>query len=115
MCVVGDQGLMLNLQELQYIAQHRLPVTVVVVDNHASGMIRDVECRRFNRLLHVTPESGFSVPDWRKVFSAFGIEDFQILEVPSELKLAPYLLQGDAVQRLSPPIPADKFDVLDRL
>lgn len=114
-CIVGDQGLMVNLQELQYIAQHHLPITIALIDNRASGMIRDVENRWFGRLLHVTPGNGFSMPDWGKISAAFGVADFRIIEVPQELSLTPTLEQGDAVQNLSPRIEPGKYATLDLL
>ena len=114
-CVIGDQGLMVNIQDLQYIARHRLPITIVVIDNHSSGMIRDVESRRFGRLLHVNSETGFSVPDWEKVFRSFGIGNFLILDVPQDLSLTPNLPYGKAIQDMSPSIVPEKFAHLNQL
>ncbi len=114
-CIIGDQGLMVNIQALQYIARHRLPITIVVIDNHASGMIRDVESRMFGRLLHVTPETGFSTPGWEKVFRSFGIRDFLVLDVPQNLALTPSLPRGRTVQDMSPRIAPEKFVHLNQL
>ncbi|MBN1550825.1 thiamine pyrophosphate-binding protein, partial [bacterium] len=43
LCFTGDQGLQMNLQELQYIANHDLPIAVVLLNNQSSGMIRSRE------------------------------------------------------------------------
>ena len=40
---MGDQGIQFNLQELQYISQHRLPIAVIICNNSASDMMRDSE------------------------------------------------------------------------
>lgn len=114
-CIAGDQGLKMNMQELQYIAEHNLPVKIVVVDNRASGMIRDIELRRFGNELHVSGESGYRACDWRRIFPAFGITDFLILEIPEELELSPYLPHGKAMQDLCPEIDKELYDSLDRL
>ena len=44
---VGDQGVQLNIQELQFISQHNLPITTVLLNNNSSGMIRDREAASY--------------------------------------------------------------------
>lgn len=32
-CFIGDQGLQMNPQELQFISKNKLPITIVVINN----------------------------------------------------------------------------------
>ena len=41
---VGDQGVQMNIQELQYMSQHHLPIAIVLLNNSSSGMIKDRDC-----------------------------------------------------------------------
>lgn len=81
LCFVGDQGLLLNIQELHYIAQNKLPVTIVLLNNEKSGMIVGSETKRGFRPLHTTKDSGYAPPDYQKLAAAFGTE---IIEVKYE-------------------------------
>src|SRR3546814_3388319 len=39
-CVSGDGGFQMNIQELATMARERLPVKIVLIDNQALGMVR---------------------------------------------------------------------------
>lgn len=74
LCVVGDQGLQMNLQELQFIAAGHLPVVILLLNNRSSGMIRSRQRRQHGtRLLHTTEKDGYSAPDFGWVARAYGI------------------------------------------
>lgn len=42
-CITGDGGLQMNLQELQTIIGNNLPIKIFVLDNHGYGMIRQTQ------------------------------------------------------------------------
>jgi len=78
LCFVGDQGLLFNIQELHYIAQHKLPITIILLNNHESGMIAGDEIRRELSPLHTTAESGYLSPNYSSLKNAFGVEIVEI-------------------------------------
>ena len=39
-CIVGDGGLQMNIQELQFIVREKIPIKILVINNNALGMIR---------------------------------------------------------------------------
>ena len=71
-CTVGDQGLQMNSQELQLVRDLDLPITVVVLNNATSGMIRDREVERGAFLL-TTADSGYGTPDFARLAAAYGL------------------------------------------
>ena len=73
-CFVGDQGIQMNIQELQYISQHKLPILIVIINNASSGMIKDREADHYDYFLHTTNESGFSSPEYKEISAAYGID-----------------------------------------
>ena len=42
-CITGDGGLQMNLQELQTIAGYKLPIKIFVLDNNGYGMIKQTQ------------------------------------------------------------------------
>lgn len=124
-CFIGDQGLQMNSQELQYVAQHRLPITIVVLNNKKSGMIYDREMTRYNYAVHTTRESGYECPDWKAIAKAYGIgwsslddihfETPSIVELIYEKEQIPFVPQGVDCQDMRPELSRDIFDLLSTL
>ena len=69
LAVCGDGGPMFAIGELATLAQERLPVTLVVVDDGGYGMLR------FDQQVFGHPERGVDLltPDWVALAGAFGI------------------------------------------
>lgn len=57
-CLAGEGSLMLNLQELQTVAHHKLPVKIIVLNNDGYLSQRSTQKSFFNRLIGEGPESG---------------------------------------------------------
>lgn len=73
--VVGDGGFQMTSQELGVIAEMNLPIKIVIVNNHALGMVRQwqelfYEERYSHSLLQ-------SQPSFTKLAEAYGIKAFQ--------------------------------------
>ncbi len=70
----GDGSIMMNLQELQTIAHHKLPIKILVFENAGYNAIRQTSKNFFNgELIGCTPESGVSFPEFKKVAESFGL------------------------------------------
>ncbi len=67
--VVGDGGLLFNVQELATAVQHRLPVIVVVFNDGAYGNVRRIQRQRFGRVI----ASELHNPDLRRLAESFGV------------------------------------------
>jgi acetolactate synthase-1/2/3 large subunit len=72
LCLVGDGGIMMNLQELQTIVHHQLPIKIIVFNNGGYGMIRQTQEKASMRLSGVNENTGVSFPDFRRLALAFG-------------------------------------------
>jgi acetolactate synthase-1/2/3 large subunit len=135
-CFTGDQGLQINLQELQFLASARLPITIVILNNRSSGMIRERQ-ERFSHFMHATKSSGYSAPDFKAIADAFSIPYFLLKnneeplcfdvlfpskgpvigEVPIDETLGaqPKLPMGSPCQDLEPLLERALYARLDRL
>jgi acetolactate synthase I/II/III large subunit len=72
-CLAGDGSIMMNLQELQTIAHHGLPIKIFVLNNSGYLSIRTSQTNFFGRLAGAGPGNGVSFPDFVAVAAAFGI------------------------------------------
>ncbi len=70
----GDGGIQMNIQELQFIARESLPITVVVLNNCALGMIRHFQEMYFeNQYYQTVPSGGYNAPDFEKIAFSYNI------------------------------------------
>ena len=69
----GDGGFMFNLQELQTIAEHELPISIFVLSNGGYLSMQLMQQNHFKRYVGSGPSSNVSCPDFTKVAEAFGI------------------------------------------
>lgn len=75
-CVTGDGSIQMNLQELQTIIHHRLPIKIFVINNHGYHSIRQTQKNFFGEpLVGIGDDSGdLSFPDMDKLSAAYGYE-----------------------------------------
>lgn len=72
-CVSGDGGFQINIQELETVARLWLPVKLVVIDNGSLGMVRQFQAENFDNRFQSTLW-GYGAPDFCKVAEAYGID-----------------------------------------
>jgi acetolactate synthase-1/2/3 large subunit len=77
-CLAGDGSIQLNIQELQTVAQHRLPIKIFVLNNNGYLSIRTTQGNFFGRLTGESPRSGVTFPDMARVAAAYGISSLRI-------------------------------------
>ena len=78
LCLNCDGGMMLNLQELQTVAHHRLPIKIIVFSNDGYVMIKHTQKGAGMAYSGVNEASGVSCPDFMAVARAFGIAAAQV-------------------------------------
>jgi len=91
-CVDGDGGLQLNIQELATIAHLKLPIKLFVLNNRGYASIRATQKSYFGGPnIGCSVETGVSIPDYRKVARAYGLKTAVIegqSTDPSDLRTA---------------------------
>ena len=74
-CFCGDGGIQMNIQELQMIKRDELPIKIILINNCSLGMIRHFQEMNFSEnYFQTTQGSGYSVPDFEKIATAYGIK-----------------------------------------
>jgi acetolactate synthase-1/2/3 large subunit len=80
-CVTGDGSLQVNIQELQTIVHHKLPIIIFVWNNGGYLSIRSTQRRFFEeRFIGTDDTCGVSFPDLQKIAYAYGIEFWRVDE-----------------------------------
>ena len=138
-CIAGDGSAMMNIQELETIIYHRLPVKIFLLANDGYSSIRQTQTNLFSKdLIGCGPASGVGLPDFEKVAAAFGFrtavfdshadlrekvsrflaEDdpaFGIVRIPSSIPFAPKLSsRRNPDGSMESPSLEDMFPFLDR-
>jgi acetolactate synthase-1/2/3 large subunit len=92
--ICGDGGMQMNMQELETVAHHGLPIKMVVLNNRSLGMVRQFQQSYFDNRNGST-RVGYSAPDFECVAKAFGIESHTVSEGGRALENALGLLWKD--------------------
>ena len=78
-CVNGDGGFQLNIQDLETIRRLHLPIKFFILCNGVYGSIVAMQRNHFKgRLVGSDPSSHLTLPDVRKVAAAYGIKTMMI-------------------------------------
>jgi acetolactate synthase-1/2/3 large subunit len=79
-CIDGDGGFQLNIQELQTLVHYKLSVKIFLLNNQSMGIIKQFQNLAFgSRRYAVDAASGYSAPDFVKVAKAYGIPAVRIV------------------------------------
>ena len=94
LCLHADGGMMMNLQELQTIIHHKLPITIIVYRNDGYLMIQNTQ-----RVGNMTPsgvdaKTGVSFPDYRKLAQSMGMASADLKTWKDFDRLMPYCFEA---------------------
>jgi acetolactate synthase-1/2/3 large subunit len=79
LCLNCDGGMMMNLQELQTVVHHKLPVKIVIFNNDGYLMIKHTQKAVLKgRYAGTDHTSGVSCPNFTKLAAAFDLPSFQV-------------------------------------
>jgi acetolactate synthase-1/2/3 large subunit len=95
LCLHCDGGMQLNLQELQTIVHHQLPIKIIVYRNEGYLMLQHTQNGAGMREAGVTPMSGVSFPDYRRLALTFGITAGEIRTWDDYHRLIPGFLSSE--------------------
>jgi acetolactate synthase-1/2/3 large subunit len=133
LCIIGDGGLMMCLQELATIRRHDLPVKVFVFNNRGHGIQKQtLDTWLSSRYVGVDARTGLWFPELRKVAEAFELPYVQIrnhaelkgglervlelggpvlcdVEIVEEQRIVPMLKYGAGLEDLDPKLPAEEL------
>lgn len=132
-CVCGDGGLMMNIQELVTVLHHRRHIKIILMNNHGYGMVRQTQDQWFqSKYEATTPSSGLGFPDFRRLAEALGYETLTVatnedaaarlaaflnapgpglcnVDLRPDEKVVPQVVYGRPIEDAEPLLPRDEF------
>jgi acetolactate synthase-1/2/3 large subunit len=84
--IAGDGGMQCNIQELQTVVHHQLPLKIIVLNNRCLGMVRQFQETYFDSRYQSTLW-GYSSPDFVRLAAAYGLPS-QAVSAPREVEAA---------------------------
>jgi acetolactate synthase-1/2/3 large subunit len=117
-CICGDGGIQMNVQELLTMSAFVLPVTVLIINNSGYGIIRQFQDQYFGSRYTATSRAevfGNEGVDIAKIAKAYGVDsavskDIKIgmmpflydIQIEPTQKIYPKLEFGNALENMSP-------------
>ena len=133
-CIIGDGGLQINIQELATIHRHKIPIKIFVMNNHGHGIIQGTQDTWLAGRHHAAnpDDGGLPDPDFYKIAAAYGLRvesvssqhelkstldkvlgfDGPVLcdvHLRSGAQISPKLLFGKPIEDSHPLLPRDEF------
>ena len=113
-CITGDGGIQMNIQELQVVAEHNLNIKVIIMNNSYLGMVRQWQELFYG---HNYSHVNITSPNFVKIADAYGLKgaraknekEFQ-KELTHLTKKGPFILEARVKQEenVFPMVPGGK-------
>ena len=94
-CIDGDGGFQMNIQELQTIVNYNLPVKIFILNNRSYGIIKQFQDAYFDSRYIATQGKDYSAPEFVKIAEAYGIPACFIDEGSSLEESLSYVFRQD--------------------
>ena len=92
--ISGDGGIQVNIQDLDTIVNHRLPVKMFILNNGCLGMVRQFQDMYFGGRQQSTVV-GYGCPDLVKIARAYGVASFSITSLEGAAEIIDQALAVD--------------------
>ena len=77
-CVIGDGGFNMNIQELQTLLNYNVNLKTIVLNNHIYGITKAFQEVNFEGRSEACGPKGYNPPDFLKIVDAYGVKTMSI-------------------------------------
>ena len=77
-CMIGDGGMNMNIQELQTLINYNVGIKVFILNNHIYGITKAFQETNFDGRAEACGPKGYNPPDFIKVAEAYGLNTMKI-------------------------------------
>jgi acetolactate synthase-1/2/3 large subunit len=108
-CVIGDGSLMFNIQELQTIFHHKLPIKIIVYNNNGYLAIKHTQKSFLNEKYFGTDiDHGISFPSIKKVAECFQLDYIRVDSIDKVESLINQIIQHPGPLMVEVVVPSDQ-------
>jgi acetolactate synthase-1/2/3 large subunit len=93
--ISGDGGIQINIQDLDTILNHKLPVKIFVMNNGCLGMVRQFQDMYFNSRQQSTV-IGYGCPNLLEIAKAYGLTQYAITTMKDVESIVDQVLSDDS-------------------
>jgi acetolactate synthase-1/2/3 large subunit len=72
-CIIGDGGFNMNVQELQTLVTYELPLKTFIMNNHVYGITKAYQDTNFGGRYEAAGPKGYRPPDFVKLVQGYGV------------------------------------------
>ena len=83
-CIDGDGGFQMNLQELQTVVHYNLPIKIFILNNNCYGIIKQFQDSYFGGRYTATEGKDYSAPNFSEIAKAYGLKT-EVLDIKSDI------------------------------
>lgn len=136
LCLIGDGGLMMCLQELATVSRYNLPIKIFIFDNQGHATVKQtIDIWLNSNYVAVDRNSGLSFPNYEKLAETFGLSYVNFksheclfkklpevwrhegplvchLEIDPNQKIVPMLKFGSGLDDLDPKLEHSEVDLI---
>ena len=76
-CIDGDGGFQMNIQELQTVKHYNLPIKIFIINNNCYGIIKQFKDSYFNSRYIATETKDYTAPNFVEIAKAYGIKTLE--------------------------------------
>ena len=77
-CIIGDGGMNMNIQELQTLKNYNIKIKTIILNNHIYGITKAFQETNFGGKSEACGPRGYIPPDFIKISKAYGIKTMEI-------------------------------------
>ena len=77
-CIIGDGGMSMNIQELQTLINYNVGVKVIILNNNIYGITKAFQETNFEGRMEACGPVGYNPPDFVKVAEGYGLKTMRI-------------------------------------
>ena len=77
-CIIGDGGMNMNIQELQTLINYNVGIKVIILNNHIYGITKAFQETNFEGRMEACGPIGYNPPNFLKVAEAYGLQTVSI-------------------------------------
>ena len=77
-CIIGDGGMNMNIQELQTIKNYNIKIKTIILNNHIYGITKAFQETNFGGKSEACGPRGYIPPNFIKISKAYGIKTMEI-------------------------------------
>ena len=77
-CIIGDGGMNMNIQELQTLVNYNVGIKVIILNNHIYGITKAFQETNFEGRMEACGPIGYNPPNFIKVAQAYGLPTLSI-------------------------------------